>query len=87
MLHNRDRLHFHIFDPDIRAALDGKDDLIDLRLFSLDFHGYRTISFVSYPSCAAIKICCMAGPVSEAYSLYITMKYNVLPHDTVIFHG
>ena len=87
MLHDRDRLHFHILDPDICAALDGKDDLVDLRLFSLDLHGYRTIPFVSYPSCAAIEICSMAGTVPEADSLYIAMENNVLPHDTVISHG
>ena len=50
MLHNRDRLHFHILDPDICAALDGKDDLVDLILCPLDLHGDRAIIFIADPA-------------------------------------
>jgi hypothetical protein len=86
VLHNRDRLHFHILDPDIGASLDGKNDLVDPGLFTLDFHGYRAIPFVPYPSGASIKFCCMASPIPEADSLHIAVKYNVLSHYIVIFH-
>ena len=87
MLHDRNHLNLHIFDSDISASLNGKDDLVDLRLFSLNLHGHRTIPFVSYPSCAAIEVCCMAGPIPEADALYVAIKYDVLPHDAVICHG
>ena len=87
MLHDRYILNLHFLDPDIGAALDGKDDLVDPGLFPLDFHGYRAIPFVPYPSGTSIKIRRMAGPVPEADSLHIAIKYNVFPYDAVICHG
>ena len=68
MLHNRNLLYLHVFDPYIRAPFDGKNDPIDLSLISLDLHTDRAIPFVPHPSGASIKISRMAGTVTKADS-------------------
>lgn len=87
MLHDRYILNLHFLDPDIGAPLDSKNDLVDPGLFSLNFHGYRPVPFISYPARAAVKLCCVTGPVPEADSLHMAIKYDVLPHDAAVFHG
>ena len=67
----------HGLYPDIAPALNGQDDLVDLRFRTLELRCDGTVPLIPDPAGYPVQTRCVDSPVTETDSLYTSIKNDM----------